>query len=409
MIFWKTCGILVTLGIGFGHSLGIWDVEILIPRPAGPSETAILSVVFPDSIGNTDTRLLLTEKISVGNTFYPKGRLDPEEKQFLEGLRALTQGNAVKTAELWSAFTGKKNQTWFRSFVNVDQGLLLCMRGEIGTAELLWKKELQHQTPAWEGAWRNLVGLYASQGHLTQAESLLSRIAIKQPRNRAIAVARAGLVSQLRPDFEFEEFLKNNSQPQDSLPEIQLSYGEFLVRQKRWQESIHYLDWGLDKLSLYGRGWRLLAEAQYHLGYQVFALACLENAFRAGYRESDLYELFAQVLRACCMAVEDERSVNARKATEHLLEEGLPKDLHRRSMAQLLYHVYCQNSKPDAALRLEKELWFHFEGIEPFIPEIGFGLWNQSGLESQKLNYAIGLFSLPWIKAAKDGKILRGF
>jgi tetratricopeptide (TPR) repeat protein len=389
--------------------LGILEMETWVSGSADGRDPAVLALVFPDTLGGTDMRVLLSPSKAGTTTFLPSGKLTSAEAAFVEGLRAFASGRADQASAAWAGLRHRRLDPLLRSCLNVNAGLVLCLRGEASEAEALWKREWKSRAPAAEGAWRNLLGLYLARRSFGPAQELLDRVLSEDPRSRTAALAKASLLRQTRPDAEVEAFLKEKSAARDSLPELQAAYGEFLAEKERWAEATPVLERALAALPRHGRGWRLLAESQYRRGYYFFALDCLENAFRAGYRESDLYELFARALRACCMAVEDERSVKARRTAERLLEEGLPKDLHRRSMAHLLYHVYCQNRKPEAARRLEQDLWFHFQGPEPSVPSLGFGVWRPEGLESLGLDIRIGLHSLTWMTALRHREFYRAF
>jgi hypothetical protein len=113
------------------------------------------------------------------------------------------------------------------------------------------------------------------------------------------------------------------------------------------------------------------------------------------------------VLPACCSGDADPRAVKARAGAQELLEKGLPKNLHKRSMAQLLYHMYSQNFKPDAARALRENLWFHFEGPAHDAPPLGAGLWRHEGLDAHGLRLKPGLYSLTWMLALRNGEMFR--
>ncbi|HAO99412.1 MAG TPA: hypothetical protein DCQ83_05155, partial [Fibrobacteres bacterium] len=401
MFFLRICLLLTLLAPSIG-ALGVYEVEIPLlssnNRDAtGP--TAAMVLVFPDSLSGSNTYALLASTTEVPSLLLPNGALTPSETDFVEGLRAFIKRlSSGKADSAWSRLRGRRSSPYLQACVKVDMGLLLCLRGEIEAAESGWKREWKTGSLAGEGAWRNLLGLYLARAQYSEADALLNHVLREKPHNRVAALAKASLLRQLRPDSEWEYFLKAKSSVRDSLPDLQIAYGEFLESHARHTEAVKYLDLGLAKLSGYGRGWFLLAQAQYHLGYHYFAMDCLANAGRAGYREADLYELYARVLRACCMNEADPRAEKARQAAQQFLEEGLPKDLHRRSMAQLLYHMYCQNEKPDAARQLEKDLWFHFEGPSQDKPKLGYDGWPYTGLESQGLSIRFGLKDLTWVQ-----------
>jgi hypothetical protein len=53
------------------------------------------------------------------------------------------------------------------------------------------------------------------------------------------------------------------------------------------------------------------------------------------------------------------------RRAEKIVEEGFPKALESRSMAQFLYRLYCRNGRVEAARNLRTDFWFHFSGPPP--------------------------------------------
>jgi tetratricopeptide (TPR) repeat protein len=389
---------------------GVLELEMPWTSPEGERTTATLALAFPDVLAGADVHALLASSAEAREVLLPGGELRPWEADFLEGLRAFARGGPYSKADsAWNRLRERTPDPVLRAYVGVDLGFLLCLRGETASAESLWTGEWRRRGPAWEGAWRNLLGLYSAQHRYAEAERLLDAVLREQPHNRAASLAKAAFLRQHRPDSEWEEFLQSRSSPRDSLPDLQIAYGDLLASHGRDEEAVRFLDLGLARLPGYGRGWWLLAQSQYRLGYHYFALDCLANAGRAGYREADLYELYARVLRACCMGDEDPRAAQAREAARKFLEEGLPKDLHRRSMAQLLYHIYCQSRNPAAAQRLREALWFHFEGPSHAIPALGAGHWIRGGLDSHGLAIRFGLRDLGWVMELRETDFYQAF
>ena len=392
------------------HALGILELQVPIRDAAGNQVDGSLALAFPDSLSGTDVHALLAAQSGTQTVLLPGGRLRPQEADFVDGLRAFSKsGGGEKADSLWARLRRRRLEPVLQSSFNVDLGFLLCLRGETQNAEALWKREWNRSAPAREAAWRNLLGLYLAQRRYETANQVVDIVLSEQPHNRMAALGKASLLKQLRPDAEWERFLILKSSPEDSMPYMQLEYGELLVTQKRYAQAVKILDHGLADLPREGRSWRFLAEAQYHLGYYYFALDCLENAERSGYHEPDLYELYARVLRGCCMSEDDPRAEKSLKAVEHILEEGFPKDFHRRSMAQLLYHIYCQNLKPDAAKQLRGNFWFHFEGPSQNKPVFGYGGWPYGGLESLGLKIPFGLHDFQWVMALRGGDFYQAF
>src|SRR5690606_20703937 len=206
-------------------------------------------------------------------------------------------------------------------------------------------------------------------------------------------------------------FLAARAAEDSAVADMQLLYAEQLLKRARpgdLEEAVLYFDKGLEKLPGAGRGWYLLAEAQFRQGYYYFALDCLQNAGRAGYAEADFHELYARVLHACCTGDEDPRAAKARAAAQELLEKSLAKDLHRRSAAQLLYTLYAQNMKPDAARALERNLWFHFDALRRDVPPLGDPNWASGrGFDAAGLRVNPGVHGLTWVLKMRDRDVYR--
>jgi hypothetical protein len=373
-------------------------------------------MAYPDTLASTDTRAILSSlEAGKGQPLLPKGRLSAVEEDFLEGLRAFMDNSPQRTAEAWSRLQGRALPPALAASMRINLAVLLALRDDAATAERAWVAEWRHNTPAAEGAWRNLLTVRMAQGRWREAGEAIDAMLARQPRNRLAVLAQAALMRQLRPEPEWAAFLKARADEDSAVPDMQLAYGEYLLERGHPRDlatAVLYFDKGLEKQPQSGRGWFLLAEAQFRQGYYYFALDCLQNAGRAGYAQPDFYVLFARVLHTCCTGDEDPRAKNARAAAQDLLEKGLVKDLHRRSAAQLLYTLYAQNLNPGAAAQITRSLWFHFEGPRRDIRPLGdhlFGPRAVRGLDAQALRVKFGLYDLDWILALRKSDVYRAF
>jgi tetratricopeptide (TPR) repeat protein len=369
-------------------------------------------MAFPDTLAATDTRVLLSSLApGTGQTVLPKGRLTRIEADFLEGFRAFMDNDPQRTSEAWSRLRGKNLPPALLASMRVNLSVMLALRGDVATAEKAWLTEWKNNTVAADGAWRNALTVRMAEGRWREADEAIEAMLANKPRHRLALLAKATLLWQLRPEQEWVAFLKARADEDDAVADMQLAYGEYLLNRGRAgdvAEAILYFDRGLEKSPKMGRGWYLLAEAQFRLGYYYFTIDCLQNAGRAGYAGPDFHELYARVLHTCCTGDEDPRAPAARKAAQDLLEKGLVKDLHRRSAAQLLYTLYAQNLKPDAATELERNLWFHFEGARRDAPKLGDPAWGARGLDAHELRVKFGLYDLNWILALRESDVYRG-
>jgi len=368
-------------------------------------------MAFPDTLAATDTRAILSSLApGKGQPMLPKGRLSRNEEDFLEGLRAFMDNDPQRTTDAWSRLRGKPLSPALMASMRVNLGVLLALRGEANTAEKAWLSEWANNTVAADGAWRNALTVRMAQGRWRDAGEAIEAMLETQPRHRLALLAKSALLWQLYPEQEWVAFLKARSDEDSAVADMQLTYAEYLLNRGRTgdiSEAVAYFDRGLEKQPKSGRAWFLLAEAQFRLGYYYFALDCLQNAGRAGYAKPDFHELYARVLHTCCTGDEDPRAKGARDAAQELLEKGLVKDLHRRSAAQLLYTLYAQNLKPDAAKELEKNLWFHFEGPRRDVAKLGEYAWGMQGFAARELKVKYGVYDLTWILALKDSDIFR--
>jgi tetratricopeptide (TPR) repeat protein len=364
---------------------------------------------FPDTLSRTDTRAILASIApGKGQTLLPRGRLTPQEESFVIGLRALMNGTPQRALQAWAALRGAALPPELAGCLRVNVGLLRALAGDPTGAEALWRQEWRSGGPAAEGAWRNVLALRTAQGRWRAADSAIAARLAERPHDRAALVAKAALLWRFRPEPDWAAFLRIRSEEDSAAPEIQLLYAEYLLKKKKLDEAINFFDQALEKKPGAGRGWYLLAEAQYKQGYLYFALDCLQNAERGGYAEPDFYELYARVLHACCTGDEDPRAVKARAAAQEMLEKGLAKDLHRRSAAQLLYTLYAQNSKPDAAQTLERNLWFHFDALSRDVPPLGDTSWSsERGFDAVGLRVNPGVYGLNWTLGMRDRDVYR--
>lgn len=386
---------------------GILEIEAALPVESS-SVAVTWAFGFPDTSADTDTRAIL-ESLAPGKgpPLLPRGRLSPSEETFLAGLRAVMDGKVREAAERWDRLRPQSLPSALHGNLRVNAGVLLALRGETAAAEENWLREWREQGAAREAAWRNLLALRLAQNRVRDAESLLEDVLAKDPRHRLALLAKAAFIRQFRAPAEWESYLREQASAEDASPDMQLAYGELLTDRGRYEEAVRMLDRGLAERPGAGHGWFQLARAQYRLGYYYFAIDCLQNAGRAGYQSPDFYELYARVLHACCTDDEDARAVRARAAAEELLEKGLEKDLHRRSMAQLLYHLYCLNGKPDAAKTLERDLWFHFEGPRRDVPGLGDPVWPRTDPGARELRVKPGIYSLTWVLALRESDVYR--
>jgi tetratricopeptide (TPR) repeat protein len=404
MLFRMVVTALLASAAGASHAAGVGTIDLeTVLTPSVGNGIVTVTLAFPDTLAASDTRaILMSMGPGMSKPILPRGKLKANEERFLAGVRALMDGNGVAAMENWEKMGGRLPPELVGS-LRVNVGVLHLARGEAAAAETLWTLEWRRGVAA-EAAWRNLLSLNMARGRFARAEALVDEMLSTRPGQRTALQAKAALLRQFRPEAEWEEFVRTRAL---ASPDMQIVYGELLVERGQYAEAVRYLDRGLAEIPTSGRGWHLLAEAQFRQGYYYFAIDCLQNAGRAGYHPPEFYELYARVLQACCTGDADPRQPMARAAAQDLLEKGLPKDLHRRSMAQLLYHMYCQNLKPEAARALEDDLWFHFEGPHREAPELGDPAWGNRGIDARELRVKFGLHAFPWVMELRRKEMFR--
>jgi tetratricopeptide (TPR) repeat protein len=325
-----------------------------------------LYLAYPESLGLVDVKAFLESPDAVSKTMiqgadWQARPLSPNERRFLSALKDFLDGH-VQEAGSEIGTLASKSPEHLRPFLHIDRGLLLVLEGFPDDAEKEWKRVLRgtDDGACTEGAWRNLYSLYLGRQDFKDAHGLVDEALKASPKNKWANFAKGYLLRMLSPGDDWESFLKEKSSWKDSLFEIQIAYGKFLKDQGQLSEAAKYYSRGLEGAPANGPAWLELAEIYYHLGYLVFAETCLRKSFHYGIADPYIFELYSRVLQD--VSTDAAWSQERWRGAERLLEEGFPHDLQSRSMAQLLYNVYCHNGRVEAAANLRDEFWFHFEG-----------------------------------------------
>lgn len=366
-------------------------LELRLPAPPGgsPVQPTPFYLVFPDTLGSLAVREFLeaprqnVEGLLRGGLL--RGLSKPE-RHLLAGLRSLSDGRPGEAhRDLAEAVKGLP--AGLKDCLRIDAALLLYLAGMPEEAEKEWARiartGARKPTPAEaalesapeEGAWRNLYSLYLSRRDFTRADQVVDAALEIRPGNRWASLAKGFLLRMLGTDEEWAGYLKDKSSWKDSLHGIQVAYGKYLADQGQWEEAVKYYNRGLDGAPGNGQAWLELADAYHRLGYFVFAEQCIQSAFQQGISDPYIFELYGKVLvdfgeladtsgvlRGLGFRLDTAWAGRQWRRAEKLLEEGFPKALHSRSMAQLLYRLYCRNGKVEAARNLREDFWFHFIG-----------------------------------------------
>jgi tetratricopeptide (TPR) repeat protein len=402
-------------------------LELRLPAPPG-SESMVpapFHLVYPDSIGPIAVRTflevprdraqaLLSDRLLAGRP------LRAAEKRFLSGLRALADGRPSEAhGDLAAASKGLEPGPL--ECLRINAALLLYLAGMPEEAEKEWRRAMRRGAgPAGEdasfdargpleGAWRNLYSLHLARKEFSRAEAVVDEALALDPGNRWAQMARGFLVLMLGTDAEWGEYLKDKSSWRDSLHGIQVAYGKYLAEHGQWEEAVRYYNRGLEGTPGNGQAWLELAHAYYRLGYLVFAEQCIRTAFRRGISDPFVFELYAKVLIGLSeladtgsallglgFRLDSEWASRQWRRAERIVEEGFPNAFHSRSMAQLLYRLYCRNGKVEAAANLRDGFWFHFVQPVPAArsPRLGPPRARAPRLLDPRLSYV----TYPWVR-----------
>jgi tetratricopeptide (TPR) repeat protein len=381
---WAVCALLCAWAYAAGGACRYLELRAPGETRAGETGQIPLYLAYPDTLGPVAVRPFLEASAKdaeamVKQRVWQLKTLNPYDRRLLKILRDLIDGHGRDAGEEMAILT-KQAPARLRSTLRVDKALLAFLAGLPAEAEKDWRGVLKAGSECEEVAWRNLYSLYLTDRDFSKAHGLVDEVLKGNPKNRWANSAKGYLVRMLLPPDDLEDFLRDKSSWQDSLFEIQIAYGKFLKEKGQLEEARKYYNRGLEGAPRNGQAWLELADIQYRLGYYVFAETCLRNAFDAGINDPYVFELYGQVLtslstyaangwemRALGFGWDAQWAAQCWRVAERILEAGLPHDLNSRSMAHLLYHIYCHNGRVDAALNLRYGFWFLFS--PPAIPK----------------------------------------
>jgi tetratricopeptide (TPR) repeat protein len=381
--------------VAYAAAGGCRYLELRAPGEAraGEIREVPLYLAYPDTLGAVAVRSFLeaspkqaAEMIKTAD--WQIKALTMTERRTLKALRDLVDGHVREAGEDMAAVSSQAPAR-LKSVLRVNRALILFLAGFPADAEKDWKAVSRAGSDCEESAWRNLYSLYLGRKDFGKASGLADEVLKEDPRNKWANAAKGFLLQRQGTEEDWERFLKEKSEAQDSLFEIQIAYGQFLKEHKRYEEAVRYYTRGLEGAPGNGPAWLDLADVYYRLGLPFLAQASLEKCFQAGIADPYVYELLGRVLVAlsayaaprksyldAMWGVLDMRDLDwgldphwadrCWRLAEKNVESGIPHDLQSRSMTQLLYHLYCHNGRVEAAKNLREDFWFHFAG--PAIP-----------------------------------------
>ncbi len=358
------------------------------PRGGAPREIPVY-LAIPDSLGPFPVRPFLlsppdSAKIWLARSESGFHTMDKTERRMLRALRIWLDGDSRGAGEEIAALL-QKSPASLKPILKADKALLLYMAGFGPDAEKEWLSQSGSTAACKDAARKNLFSYYLDRRELEKARAALDRILAAEPKDKWANDGKAYLVRLAASDEEWEAFLKAKSDGRDSLFDIQIAYADLLKSQGRYEEAKRYYNRGLEGAPRNGPAWLELAEVYDRLEMPLLAWEALDNCFAAGISDPKVFEVLGRVLIRASAYASEHRPLRERewgaldmrdlrwtlgpewaercwRLAEVNLELGLPKDFHRRSMAPLLYHVYCHNGKVEAAHTLRETFWFHFAG-----------------------------------------------
>lgn len=432
-------------GFAASSGAGFDFLELRLPAPPG-SESMVpapFHLVFPDSIGPVAVRPFLEiprdrAQAMLSNGLLAGRPLRAAEKRFLSGLRALADGRPSEShGHLAAASKGLAAE--HLECLRINAALLLYLSGMPEEAEKEWRRAMRRGaerigkgqggkagressagTGPLEGAWRNLYSLHLARKEFARAEAVVEEALALDPGNRWAQMARGFLVRMLGTDAEWGDYLRDKSSWRDSLHGIQVAYGKYLAEQGQWEEAVRYYNRGLEGAPGNGQAWLELAHAYFRLGYLVFSEQCIRTALARGISDPYVFELYAEVLVGLSeladtgsallglgFRLDSEWASRQWRRAERIVEEGFPKAFHSRSMAQLLYRLYCRNGKVEAAANLRDGFWFHFIPPGPVSrsPRLGPLRASPTRLLDPRLSYV----TFPWVRRLQSSDFYEMF
>lgn len=414
---------------------GCHDLELRVPsKSAGGSLREVpLYMAYPDTLGPVSVRAFLeapplkaAEMIKQAD--WQIKALSITERHVLKALRDLVDGQVREAGEGFAAASAKAAAA-LQPVIRNNRALILFLAGFPADAEKDWRSAAARAGGCDEVVRKNLFAIYLGRNEEAKAHALVDETLGKSPKS-PWANASKGFLLQMRASTEeWERFLREKSEVQDSLFEIQIAYGQFLKEQRRYEEAVRYYTRGLEGAPRNGPAWLDLADVYHKLGLSFLAQAALEKCFEAGIADPYVFELLGRVLvdlssyaaprkskQDWMWGVLDMRDLQwgldpswadrCWRLAERNVERGLPKDLHSRSMAQLLYHLYCHNGRIEAARNLREDFWFLFSGPAVSKQAMRIGPARAPGFG---LNIRLGPTSAPLVFAAVQTDFFEAF
>jgi tetratricopeptide (TPR) repeat protein len=410
------------------------DLELRVPSKTaeGTLRDVPLYLAFPESLGPVSVRAFLeapplkaAEMIKQSD--WQIKALGIPERRVLKALRDLVDGRVREAGEGFASVSAQVPA--LQPVIRNNRTLILFLAGFPADAEKEWQSAAARPSGCDEAVRKNLFSIYLGRNDAAKAHALVDEVLERHPKSPWANAFKGYLLQMRASDEEWERFLREKSEAQDSLFEIQIAYGQFLKERRRYEEAVRYYTRGLEGAPRNGPAWLDLADAYQKLGLSFLAQAALEKCFEAGITDPYVYELLGRVLvelssyaaprkskQDWMWGVLDMRDLQwgldpswadrCWRLAERNVELGLPKDLNNRSMAQLLYHLYCHNGRIEAARNLRENFWFLFSG--PAISKKAMRLGPSRASESG-LHIRLGATSAPLVFAALQSDFFEAF
>jgi tetratricopeptide (TPR) repeat protein len=433
------CSLVGALGVAgaapAASASGCLDLELRVPSKTagGALRDVPLYMAYPDTLGPLPVRAFLEAPPLKAAEMLKQSdwqikALSVPERRVLKALRDLVDGRVREAGEGFASAVAKAPAA-LQPVMRNNRALILFLAGFPADAEKDWQSAAARASACDDVVRKNLFSIYLGRNDMTLAHALVDEALRNRPKSPWANASKGYLLQMRASDEDWERFLREKSEVQDSLFEIQIAYGQFLKEHRRYEEAVRYYTRGLEGSPRNGPAWLDLADVYHKLGLSFLAQAALEKCFEAGISDPYVYELLGRVLvdlssyaaprkskQDWMWGVLDMRDLQwgldpswadrCWRLAERNVERGLPKDLHSRSMAQLLYHLYCHNGRVEAARNLREDFWFLFSGPAISKNAMRLGPYQAPG---SGLDIRLGATSAPLVFAALQTDFFEAF
>jgi tetratricopeptide (TPR) repeat protein len=330
-------------------------------------------LTLPDSLGGRPIYQWLdtTQTPSATGLVWRKSKLRGDQATFLKATQALLKMDWLEAGQGHRLGLTQNSRSPLYPCFLANSALLLLAVGEKAEGEARLKNAAQKKGLAGDPARRTLVNLWLVLGEWSQADSVLDGMLLTDPEHPFAARAKSFLLRQNGKDSLYESFLKRQAIGRNAPPGLRKAYGALLLEKGRYHEAAQIFQRALDNDPKDGDAWVALGRAFMEQEFWIFAEEAFRHGLGVGTRDRAVFDLYAQVLLRCCIDGDRPNRDEVLAQAQGLLERGLALQLNNRNNARMLFDLYGLAGKFSAAEALRRNLWFHFEGPDTFVPSLG--------------------------------------